>query len=69
LSNEAVQLSVTDVVVIVVARRFEGAVGATVSGQAAVETLSEALAERLPAASAASTDTWWVVPHDSPEKV
>ena len=40
-----------------------------VSGQALVLTQSDAFPERLPAASAASTWTWYGVPHVSPVSV
>ena len=46
-----------------------GALGALVSGQAAVLVVIVALAERLPAASKASTATAYDVPHESPVSV
>ncbi len=52
-----------EVVVREVAVRFVGAVGACVSGQAAVEAVTAAREERFLAASTASTSSVYAVPH------
>ena len=69
MSNEAVQPRVTLVAETEVAMRFVGFVGAAVSGHGTVDTVVDALADRFPAASAASIAIWYVVPHASPVKV
>ncbi len=72
LSVAAFHASETLVVVAPVERKFPGVVGASLSGgggHALVDAFSVACAERLPAASAASTARAYVVPHARPVKV
>jgi hypothetical protein len=69
LSLEAVQLSATLVVVRVPTVNPAGTLGALVSGHALVAAVVVALAERLPAASTASTATVYEVPHTRPLNV
>ena len=72
LSVAAFQASETLVVVEPVERKLPGVVGASPSGaggHAFVEAFSDACPERLPAASAASTASAYVVPHARPVKV
>jgi hypothetical protein len=54
-SAEALHDSVRLPTVVLVFCRFQGAVGASVSGQALVRPVTVALAERLPAASRLTT--------------
>ena len=69
MSVDALQPSVIELVVAAVAASPAGTVGACVSagaGQALVEAVMLDLAERLPAASYASTASVYAVPHVSP---
>jgi hypothetical protein len=69
LSVDAVQENGIVVVVAAPTASPEGAVGADVSGQAAVDAVSVARVETLPAASAACTPTVWLVPQLRPVNV
>jgi hypothetical protein len=69
LSLEAVQPIEMVVVVRVTSATPLGTDGAVVSGQALVEAVTVAFAERLPAASTASTATVYEVPHARPLSV
>ena len=69
LSLEAPHESEIDVVVEPVLETDGGAVGAVVSEQPLVDAVAVVRAERLPAASAASTPNAYVVPHVRPETV
>jgi hypothetical protein len=48
---------------------FVGTEGACVSAQADVVAVTSDRGDRLPAASNASTPTWYAVPHERPEKL
>jgi hypothetical protein len=77
LSVEAVHETATDVSMTVVRARFDGAVGGVVSATGVgvgvvhglVLTLSVARADRLPAASYASTPSVYLFPHRRPVQV
>jgi hypothetical protein len=66
LSDDAVQPIVTDDCVINVAARPDGVLGGVVSGQPPVVAVIVVFADRLPAASNASTATVYDVPHERP---
>jgi hypothetical protein len=63
LSVEAVHEAEIEVVVALVFASPDGADGGVVSGQAAVDELSEVVADTFPAASNARTPSVWLVPH------
>jgi hypothetical protein len=69
LSSDGDHQSATVVAVIWLGSRLATAVGGSVSGQAAVATIAEAMVEWLPAASTASTPTEYVEPQVRPPNV